>query len=500
MPEGSFDRWRARVGLLAAPLACLALWLAPMGVLSLPAHRLRAILALVVILWITEAVPLPVTALLGPALCVVAGVGPAREVFRSFGDPVIFVFLGSFLLADAMVVHGLNRRVAFGILGLRAIGERPGRLLAAFGAITALISMWVSNTATTAMMFPIALAILREMARLRAEQAPQPVGPSPDRYAAGLMLVAAFASSIGGLATPVGTPPNLIGIGLIQRTLGVGIPFFHWMAFAMPLTAVLVAFLIVYLNASCPAEASSLCGSAVWIRAERARLGRLRPAERNTLVAFFVTVGLWVLPGVAALVAGSEAPLSTWLTRHIPEAVAALLGAGLLFVLPVELRRLEFTLDWDAAKRIDWGTILLFGGGLALGELMFTTGLAKALGEGLARGLDVRTPLGLVVLFTFVAVLVSEATSNTASATMVVPLAIGVAQGAGVDPLPPAIAACLGASMGSALPVSTPPNAIVYGSGYVPLLTMARHGVVLDLVGGLLIVVTVTWLAPLVLR
>ena len=177
MPEGSFDRWRARVGLVAAPLACLALWLAPMGVLSLPAHRLRAILALVVILWITEAVPLPVTALLGPALCVVAGVGPAREVFRSFGDPVIFVFLGSFLLADAMVVHGLNRRVAFGILGLRAIGERPGRLLAAFGAITALISMWVSNTATTAMMFPIALAILREMARLRAEQVGEAVGP-----------------------------------------------------------------------------------------------------------------------------------------------------------------------------------------------------------------------------------------------------------------------------------------------------------------------------------
>jgi solute carrier family 13 (sodium-dependent dicarboxylate transporter), member 2/3/5 len=499
MPEGSFDRWRARVGLVVAPLACLALWLAPAGALSPPAHRLRAILALVVTLWITEAVPLPVTALLGPALCVVAGVGAAREVFRSFGDPVIFVFLGSFLLADAMVLHGLNRRVAFGILGLSAIGERPGRLLAAFGAITALISMWVSNTATTAMMFPIALAILREIARLRAERSGE-AAQAPTRYAAGLMLIAAFASSVGGLATPVGTPPNLIGIGLIQRTLGVGIPFFQWMAFALPLTVALVAFLIVYLNATCPSEATSLAGSAAWIRSESSRLGRLRPAERNTLVAFLVTVGLWVLPGVAALIAGSDAPLSNWLSRHVPEAVAALLGAALLFVLPTDLKQLEFTLDWEAAKRIDWGTILLFGGGLALGELMFTTGLAKALGEGLARGLDVRTPLGLVVLFTFVAVLVSEATSNTASATMVVPLAIGVAQGAGVDPLPPAIAACLGASMGSALPVSTPPNAIVYGSGYVPLLTMARHGIVLDLVGGLLIVATVTWLVPLVLR
>jgi solute carrier family 13 (sodium-dependent dicarboxylate transporter), member 2/3/5 len=172
----------------------------------------------------------------------------------------------------------------------------------------------------------------------------------------------------------------------------------------------------------------------------------------------------------------------------------------LLFLLPVNLKQREFTLSWNEAKGIDWGTILLFGGGLALGDLMFSTGLAQWLGEGLAHTLQARSTLGLVMLFTAVAIFLSETTSNTASATMVIPVAIAVAQAAAVDPLAPAIAACLGASMGFMLPVSTPPNAIVYGSGCVPLLKMVCHGVVLDLVGFLAIVPVATWLVPWLMK
>src|SRR5262245_1130584 len=246
--EAEFDRLRQCVGFIIAPLVFLLLWSLPISSLTATAHRLLAILGLVVVLWITEALPLPVTALLGPTLCVLTGVSGARDVFKSFADPIIFLFLGSFLIAEAMLYHGLNRRIAFHILGLRNVGENPARLLAAFAGITAFISMWVSNTATTAMMFPIGIAILTEMARLQSQRTGVEVRFTQLKYGTGLMLMASFASSVGGLATPVGSPPNLIGIGIVERTIAVKIPFFHWMVLGVPLTLSLVCFLVFYLN------------------------------------------------------------------------------------------------------------------------------------------------------------------------------------------------------------------------------------------------------------
>ena len=498
--ERRFEHLRQQAGLLLAPLIFGALWFLPIGSLSPGAHHLLAILGLVVTLWISEAVPLPATALLGPVLCVVLGIGPARDVFRSFADPIILLFLGSFLLAEGMLHQGLNRRIAFQILGLPGVGGSPGRLLAAFGGITALISMWVSNTATTAMMFPIGVAILTEMARHESARLGRTVAFTELRFGTGLMLAAAFASSIGGMATPVGSPPNLVGIGLIGKSLNVHISFFQWMAIGLPISLLLVSFLILYLHRVCPADRDALGDSTQWLQGEKAKLGPLRRGERIVLLAFGTTVLLWLLPGVVGVMFGESAPVAQWLNQRFPESIAALVGALLLFILPINFRTREFALTWTEAKRIDWGTILLFGGGLALGELMFSTGLARWMGEGLALALQARTTLGLVMLFGAVAIVLSETTSNTASATMVVPVAIAVAQAAGVDPLPPALAACLAASMGFMLPVSTPPNAIVYGSGCVPLLTMARHGLVLDLVGFVVIVAVVTWLVPLVLK
>jgi sodium-dependent dicarboxylate transporter 2/3/5 len=498
--EERFERLRQRAGFLFAPLVFVALWFMPASNLSGPAHHLLAVLGGVVTLWLTEALPMPVTALLGPALCVVVGVAPAREVFRGFGDPILFLYLGGFLLAEAMLHHGLNRRIAFRILGIRAVGENPARLLLAFGVITGFISMWVSNTATTAMMLPIGLAILREMARMQSKVSGREIQFTQLRYGTGLMLIASFASSVGGLATPIGTPPNLVGLGLIRTRLGVDIPFFSWMAFGLPATTVLIGFVVWYLNRTYPAAAGLMNGASHWIHQERAKLGPLTRGEANTLVAFLLTVGLWILPGLVAIVLGTEATSYKWLNAHFPEAIVALIGASLLFVLPVNLGQWEFTLSWREAVRVDWGTILLFGGGMALGDLMFSTGLAQWMGEGLAQALNAKSTLGLVILFTGVAILVSETTSNLASATMVVPVAIAVSQAAGVNPLHPALAACLGASMGFMLPVSTPPNAIVYGSGCIPLLKMVKAGAVLDLVGFGVIVAVTTWLVPLVLK
>lgn len=495
-----FDLWRRRAGLVAAPLVFLGVWLLPISGLTVEAHRLLAVFGLVITLWLTEAIPLAVTALLGPALCVVCGVGTNKEMFRSFGHPIIFLFLGSFLLAEGVLHHGLNRRIAFGILSLPWVGRRPSRILWAFAGIVGLLSMWISNTTAAAMMLPIGMAILGEMARRQSEREGREVRLTDLKFGTGLMLATAFAASIGGMATPVGTPPNLIAMGFLEKSAGYKLTFFQWMAFGLPLALVALAALGFYLNWVCRAETDWLGESAAWIERERARLGPLTRGERNVLLAFVVAVILWLLPGAVAMVAGVESPGFKWLDRHLPEATAALLGAALLFVLPVNWRRGEFTLGWAQAQRIDWGTILLFGGGLALGEAMFNTGLARWAGEGLAAHFHVQSSLGLVVLFAIIGVLLTETTSNTATANMVVPVAIAVADAARVNPVPPALAACLAASLAFMLPVSTPPNAIVFGSGCVPLLKMVRHGLVLDLFGIAAIIVVCHWLVPLVIR
>jgi len=497
--EEKFQHLRQRLGFILAPLILSLLWGIPIVGLNFKAHTLLAILGFVVTLWITEAIPMPVTALLGPTLCIVAGIEGAKNVFKNFADPIIFLFMGSFFLAQAMFRHRLDQRIAFQILGLQGVGESPTRILLTFGLITALLSMWISNTTATAIMFPIGVSILSEMARRQTQFMGYEVKFTELKYGTGLMLMAAFAASIGGLATPVGTPPNLIGIGMLQKYLNIQIPFFQWMAFGGPLAFTLIVFLVFYLNRACPADPGLKEGNTQWIQAEKAKLGPLTRAEKNVLLAFFVTVILWLLPGIVAIFTGPDAPFYRWLNERLPEAVAALIGASLLFVLPINPKHREFTLTWRDAEQIDWGTILLFGGGLALGELMFSTGLAKWIGEGLAGAVQVHSALSLTVLFTLIAVLVSETTSNTASASMIIPIAIAIAQAAGVNPLQPALGACLGASMGFMMPVSTPPNAIVYGSGCVPLTKMITYGLLLDMVGSIVIIIIVMGLVPLIL-
>jgi sodium-dependent dicarboxylate transporter 2/3/5 len=482
---------RERVGLALAPLAFAALWLVPFE-LSTEAHRLAAIMGAVVVLWVTEAIPMAMTAFLGVAAAVVLGIAPATVAFAPFADPLIFLFIGTFMLAQAIFFHRLDRRFAFSILSLPGVGDSPARVLVAYAAVSCAISMWISNTATVAMMFPIGVSLLQALESR--------VGVAlPAAFGTALLLSNAFGASIGGIATPVGTPPNLIGIGFIRRELGVDLPFFSWMALGLPVVALLLAWALFDLARTGVPRGTRLVGASDLVRRERAALGPWTRGERNTLFAFGATVFLWVLPGAIALVAGQEAPAYLWLAAHLPEGVVALLGAGLLFVLPTDLSRHEFTLPWREAVRIDWWIVFLYGGGIALGTLAFKTGLAEALGRSLTALLGVHSAFGLIALSTALATVLSETTSNTAAANMVVPVVIAFAQSAGIDPVLPAIAATMGSSLGFMLPVSTPCNAIVYGSGRIPLLRMMRHGVVLDVVGVMTIVAVVTLLGPIVL-
>jgi len=480
--ERRFDRARRSVGLFVGPLLFAWLLLAPPPVPSPAAARLVAILAWVLVWWVCEAVPLPVTALLGPALAVVCGVGSAGEIFAPFGDPIVLFFLGSFVLAEAMGSSGLDRRFAYAILRRPAVGASPARLLVAFAAIAAGLSAWLNNTATTAMLYPIGLSVIAAVARAAGGADPRRL-----RFGTALLLVLAYASSIGGIATPVGTAPNLIALGQLDALAGVRIPFFHWMVIGAPIALAMLVLLVGYLRLVLPPEAPDARGGRLELGAEAAALGPLSRAERNVLLAFGATVTGWVLPGALAVALGADAPAVRAAQRLLPESAVALLGASLLFVLPVDWRARRFTLSWSEATRIDWGTLLLFGGGLALGGAMFRSGLAEALGGALVSLSGSGSVVALTFLFAWVALILTETTSNTATATMLSPLAIASAQAAGVSPVPPTVAVALASSMAFMLPVSTPPNAIVYGSGRVPITAMLRHGMLLDLASALVV-------------
>jgi sodium-dependent dicarboxylate transporter 2/3/5 len=483
---------RGRLGSLLALLAFLSLLFAPLGSLSPEAHRLAAIMSAVVILWITEALPMPVTALIGAAACVVMRVAPARDVFAPFADPLMFLFIGSFMIARAIMLHGLDRRVAYAVLSLRVVGASPLRILFAFGAVTAAISAWISNTATTAMMYAIGMAILAFMAD-SAKREGRALDP---RYATALMLMTSFAASVGGLATPIGTPPNVIGLGFIRQLTGTELPFFKWMLIGVPTVVILLIAVFVVLGRAGRRVTAGVAESASMLEREHERQGSWSTGEKSTVLAFCVTVFLWILPGVLALVYGDSSTQYQALTARIPEGVAALVGACLLFVLPGNQQGKAIT--WREAAKIDWGIVLLYGGGFALGVLSFKTGLAETLGRNLLGYLPSSGGTGLLIASTILAVILSEVTSNTASANMIVPVVISIARAAGVDPVEPALGATMGASLGFMLPVSTPCNAIVYGSGYIPLKRMMRYGIVVDVVGVIVIVTMIKLLLPLV--
>lgn len=486
--EERFERGRRTVGLFLAPLVTVVFYFLPLGIDS-SQQALAAVLLGVVVLFVTEPVPIPVAGLLGIAAIVLLGVAPVDDVLAPFGSGTVFTFIGAFILAQAMLKHGLARRFAFRLLSLPGVGKTTGRVVIAFGAITALLSAFVSNTATVAMLLPTALGILAVIANFMAERGDVEEGFDPTRLRVGvaLMLMLAYGASVGGLLTPVGSPPNLIGREFIEDSTGEPITFAQWVAAALPICAgmfVVLAIVLLLLNKP---EIKDIRGVEEYVAAERARMGGFSRAELNTLVAFVITVTLWILPGIVALVAGSDSAAYTAVGDRLDEGVVAILGASLLFLLPTDWGEREFTLRWSDAQRIDWGTIVLFGSGIIFGTLLADTGLAEVIGNGSADALGLGSSVAITAFAVVLAIVVSETTSNTASAAVVVPIIIPIATGAGIDPVTPAMAATFAASFGFMLPVSTPQNAVVYGSGCVPITKMIRSGVSFDVLGAILI-------------
>ena len=493
----STEQIRKMTGAVLGPLCAIMLWLMPIDGLSEQAHHLLAVMSLIAIWWITEPIAIPLTSLFGPTLCVILGIVPIKDAYEQFANPMIFLFMGGFLLAKGMMVNGLDKRIAYGIMSMKWVGDSPRRIFLAIGLACILCSGWVSNTATAAMMFPISLGLLEAIREMMAENG-KTIDLKNYKYATGLMLMTAYACSIGGVMTPIGTPPNIIMIGFLQELAPQApeISFFQWMIWGT--VAMILYFIIasVVLWRLFPADVDHIKGAKEFIQKSVDSLGKWTRAQKNTMIAFSTAFVLWVAPSVLGIMYDVDSDVMKFYDSHFPEAIAAMIGGLMLFFLPVNVKTGEMTMTWkDGVEGIEWGTLLLFGGGLAMGSMMYDTGLSAWIGNGLKETLGNNPSEWLFVgVFSVAALIMSELTSHTASTNLMAPIAIGAALSLGFSPIPVAIGIALASSLGFMMPVSTPPNAIVYASGYVPITKMIKSGFIIDLIGIFLVTIPVLML------
>lgn len=435
-----------------------------------------SLLVLMIVWWISEAVPIPVTSLLpGLILPIFHVYGfqdgrfinlDGRNVFLNYANPIIFLFLAGFLIAGAMQKWGLDRRIALWILTRGNIAKSPGKVLFGLISATAFISMWVSNTATTAMMLPIGLGILN---KLNVDY--------NSKYAKAMMLGIAYSASIGGLGTIIGTPPNGIAVSILEKGNIAHINFLEWVSFGVPFVVLALPILWLVLKLVFKFELTFDEGVREMLMNEREKLGKLSRAEKLTLAVFSLTVFLWVTNPFWNLI-----PIVGQRLEWFDEYLIAVFGCVILFILPVDFSNRKFVLDWSDSKYVDWGTLLLFGGGIALSDALFKTGLASVMANEFIKIFGHPSPFLLMFVVVIFMELLTEVTSNTAVTSMMVPILISIGSGVGINPTILVLPATFGASMAFMLPVATPPNALVYGSRYVTLLDMLKAGFILDMI------------------
>lgn len=495
----SFALHRRRLGLfLGFGIVLLLGLMPPPAGLELPAWRAAAVGLLMAVWWMTEALPIAATSLLPLVLFPVLGVLPVREAAAPYANPLIFLFLGGFLIALAMERWRLHRRVA--LLTVRAVGVRPSRMVAGFMLASAVLSMWISNTATAMMMLPIGLSVVHLVRAPLAEEGANSEGTDPGRnFALCLMLGIAYACSVGGLATLIGTPTNALFAGFLLETYGLEISFVRWLAVGFPIALVgLGVVFVVLVRGVYPIRVRSLPGGRELIADELSKLGRFSGPEKAVAAVFLLTAVSWV-----------ARPLIERVLPGISDAGIAVFGALLLFLVPVRedqeregreqgQGRWTRLLDEAAFQRLPWRVLLLFGGGLSLASAIQETGLAAWIGARM-EALGGWPVWAVVLLVVTVIVLLTELTSNTATAAAFLPVLASMALGLGQNPLLFAVPATLAASCAFMLPVATPPNAIIYGSGEVTLPQMVRAGLWLNLVFALLVTLAAFTLVPLAL-
>jgi solute carrier family 13 (sodium-dependent dicarboxylate transporter), member 2/3/5 len=443
--------------------------------LSIAGWSTAAVAMLMAIWWITEVVPISVTALIPLLLFPIMGIADIGQTAVPYANPMIFLFMGGFILAISMQEWGLHRRVALNII--KIVGSRPLSIIAGFMISTAIMSMWVSNTAATMMMLPIALSVI-DLTKTTKEDI-----LNYRNFGIALMLAIAYSSSVGGLATIIGTPTNALLIGYLHDSYGIEISFVQWMMVGLPIVIFGLPIIFVALTKWVyPIKIKSLPGGHEYVSDALSKMGRITRPEVLVAVIFSVVALLWMFR-----------PLLEDYLPGLSDAGIAIFGAIVLFITPVKPREGIFLLTWKQAEKLPWGVLILFGGGLSLAGAIHRTGLAEWIGGYFA--LVGGWPVILVILIVaMVIIMFTELASNSATAAAFLPIMSSVAIGIGQDPMLLALPVAIVASCAFMLPAATPPNAIVYGSGVMTIPQMAKAGIVLNVLFALLITILTYYL------
>lgn len=462
-------------GFLAGPIVFLLVsMLVPVDFISPGANKVLGVAAWMIVWWITEAAPIPITALLPLILFPFLGVMKMSEAAAPYANPIIFLFMGGFMIALGLEKHRLHERIALNLI--RITGTSGNGIILGFMIATGFISMWISNTATAMMMLPIAISVI-DLLKTDKTNVPETTTKGERNFGIGLMLVIAYAANIGGIATIIGTPPNVVFVGLLDQFYQQKIPFGKWMLIGLPLSIILLtACYLVITKFVFPNNLKKIHGSDVLIQNKLKELGNVRKEEKLVMMIFGITSSLWIFQQAINLLLGKE---------MLNDTNIAMMGGSLMFVVPSSLKKFKFLLHWRDTEKLSWGILILFGGGLCLAQGLSNAGIIQAVGAVIAQqGSAINWLLfGLITASVFI----TEVMSNVALVQIFIPVVFGIAINLGLNPILLGLPVTLGASMAFMFPVATPPNAIVFSSGHMKVKDMMKAGFALNIVSILLI-------------
>lgn len=432
------------------------------------AYKVLAIAAWMIAWWVTEAVPFPVTALLPLVAFPFLGVMKMSEAASPYANPIIFLFMGGFMIALALEKHRVHERIALNLI--RLTGTSGNGIILGFMLATGFISMWISNTATAMMMLPIALSVVNLMQKTPHANV-ESLSRQERNFALGLMLMVGYAATLGGLATIIGTPPNVVFVGLLDKFYGQKMDFGKWMLVGVPVTILtLLSTYLIVTRILFPNRLPKIQGSDELIQTKLRELGKMKKEEKLVISIFGLTSFLWIFQQPVNLLVGHDV---------LNDTNVAMTGGLLMFLVPSDLKSLTFLLGWDDTKKMAWGILFLFGGGLCLADALENAGIIHAVGKWIAG----QTSFNAWLIFALIVagVVLSELMSNVALVQVFVPVVFGIADNLGVNAILLAMPVTLSASIGFMFPIATPPNAIVFSSGYIRIKDMVRAGLLLDI-------------------
>ncbi len=458
-----------RIGQLLGPILFLILINIPSDLLSTTGWTVLAVASWMVIWWITEAIPIYATALLPLVLFPYLGVLSITEASGSYANPIIFLFMGGFILALGLEKHHLHQRIALNLIKITGTGANG--IILGFMIATSFLSMWISNTATAVMMLPIATSVVNILKKQSSEEL---TDNSPFRlFALALFLSIAYSANIGGTATIIGTPPNVVYAGYLKEFYGYELEFSRWLAIGIPTAIILLTFTYLLLTKWLyPSGLGKIKGADQLIRNYLSDMGPIKKSEKLVMVVFSLTALAWIFKN----------PINGLLGMNLlNDTVTAMTGGILMFIVPINIGTGEHLLDWEDMKRLPWGILILFGGGICLASAMENAGLIQLIGEKIS-GYPQISGWILILILTTVMLFMTELMSNVALTTIFIPVVFGIANGAGIDPIVLSIPVTLAASCAFMMPISTPPNAIVFASGYIKTSEMVRAGIYLNII------------------